>query len=144
MGIYAETGMNAELDSLARETIALMPGDTVATRFLGVRNQMDLMPVNAASAIRQSPEDLLNLSLALNQSGRYRESIQAAELALRLRPGYAEAWNNIAAGHEALGEWDAAIHAAGEAVALKPDFQLAKSNLAWSLQQKAATAVARY
>jgi hypothetical protein len=46
---------------------------------------------------------------------------------------------NIAAGHEALGEWDEAI-----AVALKPNFQLAKNNLAWSRQQKALATSAAY
>jgi len=34
--------------------------------------------------------------------------------------------------------WDPAIDAAKKAVALKPDFQLAKNNLAWSIAQKAA------
>ena len=35
MQIYAETGMNRQLDAFAHETIAIMPGDAVATRFLG-------------------------------------------------------------------------------------------------------------
>jgi hypothetical protein len=34
--------------------------------------------------------------------------------------------------------WDDAISAARKAISLKPDFQLAKSNLAWSLSQKAS------
>jgi tetratricopeptide (TPR) repeat protein len=102
------------------------------------------MRVNAPAASRQSPEELLNLSLSLYRAGRYHESIQAAKLALKLRPGFAEAWNNIAAGHEALGEWDDAIQAAAESVALQPDFQLAKNNLAWSRQQKALATAARY
>jgi protein O-mannosyl-transferase len=33
-------------------------------------------------------------------------------------------------------QWDGAIAAAQKAIALKPDFQLAKNNLAWSLSQK--------
>jgi len=144
MNVYTETGMNTQLALLARETIALIPGDPVATRFLGLRNQAALMRVNAPAASRQSPEELLNLSLSLYRAGRYHESIQGAKLALKLRPGFAEAWNNIAAGHEALGEWDDAIQAAAEAVALQPDFQLAKNNLAWSRQQKALATAARY
>jgi hypothetical protein len=35
-----------------------------------------------------------------------------------------------------MGEWDAAIAAAGEAVRLQPDFQLARNNLAAAEQQK--------
>ncbi|HLI77947.1 MAG TPA: tetratricopeptide repeat protein [Acidobacteriaceae bacterium] len=84
----------------------------------------------------KSPADLINLSLALNQSGHYRESIEAAQKALALDPASAEAWNNIAADDEAMGRWDDAIEAARKAIALRPDFQLARNNLAWSLQQK--------
>jgi tetratricopeptide (TPR) repeat protein len=48
----------------------------------------------------------------------------------------AEAWNNIAADYEAMRRWDDAIAAAQKAIALKPDFQLARNNLAWSVAQK--------
>jgi len=83
-----------------------------------------------------SVADWINRSLALNQQGKYEESIAAAEAALRLDPNAAEAWNNIAADYESLHAWDKAIEAAGKAVAIRPDFQLAKNNLAWSEQQK--------
>ena len=59
-----------------------------------------------------------------------------AREALKLRPDYAEAYNNIAAGYEGLHDWDRAIEAAQKAVSLKPDFQLAKNNLAWAQQQR--------
>ncbi len=80
--------------------------------------------------------DLLNESLALAQAGRYEDSKAAARAALQLDPKLAEAWNNIAAANEAEHHWDEAIAAAQKAVALKPDFQLAKNNLSWSLSQK--------
>ena len=80
--------------------------------------------------------DLINESLQLSQAGKQEESIAAARKALALDPTSAEAWNNIAAGNEALHRWDAAIAAAQKAIALKPDFQLAKNNLNWSLSQK--------
>jgi tetratricopeptide (TPR) repeat protein len=83
-----------------------------------------------------SPEDWLNASLKDNQAGQYEKSIQDAQAALRSQPDYAEAYNNIAAGYEALGMWDEAIAAAQTAVRLKPGFQLAKNNLAWAESQK--------
>jgi tetratricopeptide (TPR) repeat protein len=55
---------------------------------------------------------------------------------LQLRPNYAEAYNNIAAGYQAMGRWDEAIAAAQEAIRLKPDFQLARNNLAYASSQK--------
>jgi Flp pilus assembly protein TadD len=83
-----------------------------------------------------SADEQLRLSLAAFQAGRYRECIEAARRALAIRPDYAEAFNNIAAGHQALQEWDEAIAAAREAIRLRPDFQLARNNLAWSEQQR--------
>ncbi len=83
---------------------------------------------------------LVNQSLRLNQTGHYAESAEAAKKALALDPQSAEAWNNIAADDEAMGQWDAAIQAARNAIALRPDFQLARNNLQWSLLQKAKRA----
>jgi hypothetical protein len=39
-----------------------------------------------------------------------------------------------------MGRWDEAIEAAREALRLKPDFQLARNNLAWSESQKVLAA----
>jgi len=101
------------------------------------RNNLNAYTLKAAQpAGVRTPEDLLTESLQLNQAGKYEESIAAARAALKLRPNFAEAWNNIAAGYEAEQKWDRAIDAAQHALALKPDFQLAKNNLAWSLSQK--------
>ena len=86
-----------------------------------------------------TPEEFLAASLRYHQAGQYNESIEAASAALRLRPGYAEAYNNIAAAYESMGKWDDAIVAASEAVRLKPDFELARNNLAWARQQKQET-----
>jgi uncharacterized protein (TIGR02996 family) len=101
------------------------------------QNNLKLYSQQAAGvAAVKSAVDYLNESLALNQAGRYDESIAAARHALRIDPAMAEAWNNIAANYESLHRWDDAIAAARKAIALKPGFQLAKNNLAWSISQK--------
>jgi Tfp pilus assembly protein PilF len=82
------------------------------------------------------PDQLLSLSLAAYQSGQFRECIALAEQALELRPGFAEAYNNIAAGHNAMAEWDAGIAAAERAVQLKPDLALARGNLQYARDKK--------
>lgn len=84
-----------------------------------------------------SVSDYVDLSQTLHQAGRYEESIAAAREALLLDNKSAEAWNNIAADEENLHHWDEAIAAATRALAAKPDFQLARNNLAWAQQQKA-------
>jgi protein O-mannosyl-transferase len=116
-----------------REALRLRPGLQIARNNLTWYTHEKTAGVGAPV---KTAEDLLNDSLALNQAGRYEQSIAAARGALRLSPDMAEAWNNIAADDEALHRWDAAIDAAQRAVALKPGFQLAKNNLAWSLAQK--------
>jgi tetratricopeptide (TPR) repeat protein len=123
MQTYAETGHSNDLRLLAIDTLRLIPNDAGAKAWL----------VYGAA---QTPEDYLRRSLTSFQAGRYRDCIEAAQQALHLRPAYAEAYNNIAAGHQALGEWDQAIAAAQQAIRLRPDFQLARNNLAWSQQQK--------
>lgn len=85
-----------------------------------------------------SENDLINRSVSLNRAGKFTESIAAAQQALRLDQRSAESWNNIAAGYAALKRWDEAVEASQRAIALKPDFQLAKNNLAWAESQKAA------
>ena len=86
-----------------------------------------------------TPEHFLDLSLTYYHAGNYEESVDAARAALRLRPNYAEAWNNIAAARQFQERWDDAIQAAEAALRIKPDFPLAKNNLAFSRQQKGAT-----
>jgi tetratricopeptide (TPR) repeat protein len=67
--------------------------------------------------------------------GKFRESIASAERAIALRPGYAEAFNNVAAGHNALGEWAPAIAAAENALRLNPALQIAQNNLSYARAQ---------
>jgi len=107
----------------AAETLAIAPDDPVA---------LQAMRTPAA----QDAAYWVNESLLFYQSAQYEASIAAARNALKLNPGFAVAWNNIAASEAALHRWDDAICAAQKAVALQPDFQLAKNNLAWSQSQK--------
>jgi tetratricopeptide (TPR) repeat protein len=91
-----------------------------------------------ATAVAQtSPEGYLDLSLSYYSRKKFPESIQAAREALRLRPDFPEAWNNIAAASAELGLWDDAISAAQQALRLRPDFPLARNNLAWAQSGKA-------
>ena len=83
-----------------------------------------------------TPEYFLARSLAEYRMQRFRECIASARQALALRPLYAEAMNNIAAAHNALGEWDAGIAAGEEALRLNPSLQIAVNNLNYAREQK--------
>jgi tetratricopeptide (TPR) repeat protein len=80
--------------------------------------------------------NFLNTSFRHYEAGDFQGSVDAARMALRLRPDYAEAYNNIAAGLASLKRWDEAIQAAREALRVNPDFPLARNNLAWAEAEK--------
>ncbi len=96
-------------------------------------------PAAPAAQVQQGPtaETLLDLSLAHYQAKRYDDCIAVARQALKLRPGFAEAWNNIAAAYASQSKWDEAIEAAEHAIKINPNYQLAKNNLAWAKSGKA-------
>jgi protein O-mannosyl-transferase len=136
--IYAAENNQSRMQSLARETLQLAPNDEVAQRYLSGRVTLSAAALTAPAAhpAAPTPEQFLDESLALYQSGQYVQSILAARAALKLRPDYPEAYNNIAAASNALGRWDEGIRAANEALRLNPNFTLARNNLQWALRQK--------
>ena len=81
---------------------------------------------------RQLSQSLARLSPGQALSGFHHRRAQGHST----RPNYPEAYNNIAADYEDLHQWDPAIEAAKQALKLRPDFQLAKNNLAWSESQE--------
>jgi Flp pilus assembly protein TadD len=131
---YARAGQTAKLVSVARETLAVAPGDPIAMRYV-VERASDVQSIARPSV--QGADALLITSVARYRAGDFTGSIEAARQALALKPDYAEAHNNIAAGLAALGRWDEAILAAREALRLKPDFPLARNNLAWAEAERA-------
>lgn len=134
MEAYVKAGRMDESRALAQSTLEVAPGDPQATKFLS-GGASTLVPPAVAATVETAAAHL-NRSLALYQTRDYAGSIEAASRALALRPAYAEAYNNIAAAHAAMGKWDEAIEAAREALRLKPDFPLARNNLAWAESEK--------
>src|SRR5882757_1045675 len=86
-----------EARSLLLTALELSPQDLTA------RELMTQAEAGASAGSKLTPESYLTLSLDRYREGRYAESIAAARAALALRPGYAEAWNNIGAAYNRLG-----------------------------------------
>jgi tetratricopeptide (TPR) repeat protein len=93
---------------------------------------------NASAASASGAGDAqLNRSLQAYQAGKYQEAILEAQAALKEKPNFAAAYNNLAVSYLQLKMYDDAIKNAQEAIRVQPDFQLAKNNLAWIQQEKA-------
>jgi tetratricopeptide (TPR) repeat protein len=63
--------------------------------------------------------------------------VDAARQALKLRPDSEIAYNNLGAAFAGLQQWDLAIESEHKALGIKPDFALAKNNLALYSHEKA-------
>ena len=63
-----------------------------------------------------------NKGLALNSQGKYNESIEAYDEAIKLDPKYANAWNNKGNALQNQGKYDESIEAYDEAIKLDPKF----------------------
>lgn len=154
---YAWLGDWSKLGPLAQETLQLSPGDETAKKLLAhpvVQAGLvgpapaapfapgPAVPASPAPAVPASPAPdpaigpILDEALREYQSGKYTGSIATARKALEMRPDSAEAYNLMAASYNSMQRWDEAIQAGLQAVNLKPDFQLARNNLLWSLAHK--------
>jgi tetratricopeptide (TPR) repeat protein len=132
MQIDSTAGDVGGLRREAQETAARFPLDATAGFWLSRAASLHV----SAPVVLPTADGYVGLSLACFRAGKYTECIAAARQALRIRPGSAEAWNNIGAAYNAMSQWDEGIAAAKEAIRLKPDFQLAKNNLAWAEREK--------
>ncbi len=124
-----------EARAFLQSALELSPTDLTARELL---NQADGQAVNQPAP--QTPEYYLDLSLQRYREQRYAESIAASRAALRLRPNYAEAWNNIGAAYNKLGRYDEAVAACEQALRYKPDFELARNNLQYAREKLKAAA----
>jgi len=78
---------------------------------------------------------LLQLSLQFYNSGEYYQSIRMANRILEKDSTSAAAWNNICVSHNMLGNWDEAISACNKALQFQPDYELARNNLKWAIDE---------
>ena len=116
-----------EARPLLSRAVELSPTDLTARELIAQAGEQ-----TSNEPARQTPESYLARSLQLYNEARYDESIVASQRALALRPGYAEAWNNIGAACNKLGKFEEGAAACEEALRFKPDFELARNNLQYA------------
>jgi tetratricopeptide (TPR) repeat protein len=138
MSLYFEKDDRAHLRELAEDTLRIFPNDRQSAQYLSdlTAGKPRLQTEKESANANSTPEGLLNLSLKYYQAKQFHRSIEAASEALKLKPDYALAYNNICAAYNELKQWDKAIEAGEKAVKLAPDNQLAINNLLWAKKQK--------
>lgn len=88
----------------------------------------------ALSNIAQNPtpENYIELSLAYYNEGLFEKCIEAANEALKLKPEYDLAYNNICAAYNELHEWRKAVEAGEKGLSINPQNKLLQGNLSVS------------
>jgi tetratricopeptide (TPR) repeat protein len=137
--IYTREGNRSAAEHLLEDTVKMAFTEDVARRYMAERAEQAKRARGTQFPNITKPEDLVNLSARYCNARQYEYCLAAAQRAIDLRPGYAEAYNNMAAAFLALNRLDEGIDAARLALQSKPDYAGAKSNLEWGIAQKAKT-----
>jgi protein O-mannosyl-transferase len=133
-----KNGRTAEATALAQKGLEVSPGHLNLQALMGEIQSATLIQGSkldnaiAKASNEPTPENYLNLSLEFYLAEKYDKSIEAAKEALKLKPDYADAYNNICSAYNMLGEYAEAEKACKKALEIKPDYELAKNNLAQS------------
>jgi tetratricopeptide (TPR) repeat protein len=119
-----QQGRKTEAKELLQKALEVSPSHIASTELL---NQINNSPITEA--------DLLNQSVYFYNKNNHPESIIASQNALKLNPASAKAYNNICASYNQLSQWQNAIPACEQAIALDSTFTLAHNNLKVALNQ---------
>jgi tetratricopeptide (TPR) repeat protein len=120
-----------KLKALAIITLKIAPGNQEALTALEDSQKRKTKAEAYADNIKLAPtaEKYLTLSLDYYQEGKYEQSITAAEDALKLKPDYADAYNNIGCAYNAMNQFNKGAEVLNKALALSPNYERAKNNL---------------
>jgi tetratricopeptide (TPR) repeat protein len=131
MNVYSITGDWDKLNLLCRQTLSFSPQNPDALKYLEAagqkKNALDLQEESIKA--NPSPEKYTDLSLLDYQAGRYPQCIAMAQAALKLKPDFAQVYNNMGAAYIKLLLYNEAVDALKQALKLKPGFTLAQNNL---------------
>ena len=132
--IYLELGLWDKLDSTAAQALKIVPNDPGILK-IQAAGKKRLTKIDERLMIAKenpTPENYLSLSLLYYQKGMFEKCIEACKEALKLKPNFADAYNNICSSYNSMGKYKEAAEACEKAIAIKPDYPLAKNNLNWA------------
>jgi protein O-mannosyl-transferase len=137
---YNQMGMWDESVEYADKAIKYRPNFEVAIRNrknIYERNQSVYQSEKIANA-NPSVQNYLAVSTQFFNGLRYKDCIKYAELALKLDPNSADAYNNLCAANSKLKNWDIAMQFCNKSLKLRPNFEATLQNIDYIQKQKAA------
>jgi tetratricopeptide (TPR) repeat protein len=139
--VFLRRGRTAEAATYFRRAVAFRPDFEQARRNLELAQGTPAAPPQAAPpADGARAQNLRGIELA--REGRWDEAVAAFREAVRLRPDYTDAFNNLGNVLYFQGNLDLALAAYREAVRLSPEHAGAHSNLGEVLRQQGRLAEA--
>ncbi len=114
------------------QALAIKPDNQLAKNNLASAEKAKQQDADLEEQIKKAPsaEKYLTLSVNYFQSNNFEKCIEAAKMAIKLKPENSEAYNNIGIAYTNLKQYDKAIQAYSKALAINPNNQFAKNNLA--------------
>jgi tetratricopeptide (TPR) repeat protein len=117
-------GRVSDARSMVSKGLALSPAHAPLKALEAKINNLSPTVIKPVTA-----EDFVNQSLAYYNEGKFDSCIVASQNAIKLRPGYDLAYNNICAAYNQLKSWDKAIEAGLEGLKFNPANVRLKGNL---------------
>ncbi len=141
MAIYQDEEDWHELKTLANETLQLLPEDAIAKQYLANAENRKGKLEEQKARVKQNPtpENYLDLSLLYYNKKMYKNCIDACREAVKLKPGYDAAYNNIGSAYNMMGEWQKAMDAFEQALKTNSNYTLARNNYLYAHQQLVLT-----
>lgn len=138
MRLYVSIKKWEMLYMASNQVLSFMQSDQIANELLLLskkeKSRLD-MPIEQLVEV-PTAENFLNLSLEFYQAGMFNKCIEACYQAIKIKPNFPEAYNNICSAYNQLKQWDNAIKACFKAMQQKPGYQLAKNNYDWAVLQR--------
>jgi len=131
MALYNETEDWRNLKKLAEETLQYLPNDAKCLTYIDTAKNKKTKIDVAIDTAKKNPtaDNYLNLSLYYYEAGKYIECINACKEAIKIKPNYVEAFNNICSAYNQLKMYDKAVEACNKALAIDANYELAKNNI---------------
>jgi protein O-mannosyl-transferase len=130
MDIYQSTNNWTALQALVQSSVQLFPANADVARYTALLNARKNRTDQYAEKLAKMPNaaGYIDLSLMYYRAGDFVQCVDACRKALKLKPNYSLAYNNMCAAYNKMGQWDNAILAGDAGLKIDPQNVLLKNN----------------